>query len=300
MNQASHLTSPGASLKRGLRRHWWSKKLEQRLLDAVGYILLTMISVIVLIPLAWTVSSSFKPIGEFYRFPPEWIPEQIRWQNYIEAWRMQPFTRFFLNTMLLVVLNTLGGVLSVPPVAYSFARLRFKGRQFMFIVLISVLMVPWNVRLIPTYILFHKLGWVGTYLPLFVPSFFGGAFMIFLTRQYLMTIPKELDEAARVDGASHLQVLVQVLLPLLKPPLIILAVFTFLDTWNEYLGPLIYLSKRETYTLALGLAFFRTRVGNQLHYLMAMSVVMLIPPMLTYFFAQRHIIGGIASVGLKG
>jgi multiple sugar transport system permease protein len=277
------------------------KRAQEAIANTIGYILLGVITVTVLIPLAWTVSSSLKAVHEMYAFPPKWIPDKPLWQNYVEAWNYLPFFRFFLNTTLLVVLNSVGQLVSIPLVAYGFARLRFKGRNVMFMLLLSMMMVPWYVQLIPTYIMYKELGWVGTYLPLFVPSFFAtNAFVIFLMRQYLMTIPRELDEAARVDGASYLQVLFHVLLPLLKPVITIMLVFTFLDVWNDYLGPLLFLSGRENYTLAIGLAFFRTRIGNLLNYLMAMSVVMLVPPTIIYFLAQRHIIGGIAAVGIKG
>ena len=277
------------------------KRVQQVVANTVGYVLLGIITAIVMVPLVWTFSSSLKAVHELWEYPPKWIPDEILWTNYIEAWNYLPFFRLFLNTMLLVVLNSAGQLLTIPLVAFGFARLRFKGRKSMFILLLSVMMIPWQVQLIPSYIMFHRLGWVGSYLPLFVPSFFAtNPFMIFLMRQYLMTIPRELDEAARVDGASYLQVLYHVLMPLLKPPITIMLVFTFLGVWNDYLGPLLYASGRENYTLALGLTFFKTRIGNLLNYLMAMSLVMLIPPMVIYFLAQRHIIGGIAAVGLKG
>lgn len=280
---------------------WESRRVRDRIANGVGYVFLTIITVIVLIPLVWTVSSSLKTVPELYAFPPTFMPETPQWQNYPDAWNRLPFARFFANTMLLAILNIVGKLVSVSLVAYGFARLRFTGRNMMFMLLLSVMMLPHHVTLIPTYILYRQLGMVGTYWPLFLPSFFGGApFLIFLTRQYLMTLPKDLDEAAAVDGANRLQILFHVLLPLLKPPLTIVVVFTFLDVWNDYLGPLIYLNDREMYTLALGLTFFQTRIGNLLNYLMAMSVAMLILPMIVYFLAQRHIIGGIASVGIKG
>lgn len=303
MEHSSSQAGSAALPRRGARTTGFlrGKRAQKTVVNTMGYVLLGIITAIVLVPLAWTFSSSLKAVHEMWAYPPKWIPDEILWNNYVEAWNYLPFFRFFLNTMLLVVLNSAGQLLTIPLVAFSFARLRFKGRNTMFILLLSVMMIPWQVQLIPSYIMFHRLGWVGSYLPLFVPSFFAtNPFMIFLMRQYLMTIPRELDEAARVDGASYLQVLYHVLIPLLKPPITIMLVFTFLDVWNDYLGPLLYASGRDNYTLALGLTFFRTRIGNLLNYLMAMSLVMLIPPMVIYFFAQKHIIGGIAAIGLKG
>jgi ABC-type glycerol-3-phosphate transport system permease component len=196
--------------------------------------------------------------------------------------------------------NVVGSLFSCSLVAYGFARLRFRAKETLFTVLIITMLIPWQVTMIPTFLMFHKLGWYGTYLPLIVPSFFGSAFFIFLIRQYMRTLPIELDEAARIDGCGFFQTYWNIILPLVLPVLTVVIVFQFLGAWGDLLGPLIYLDNNSKFTVAIGLANFATRADPNNNLLMAANLIMMIPPLLVFFFAQEQLIGGIASVGLKG
>jgi ABC-type glycerol-3-phosphate transport system permease component len=267
------------------------------------YVLLTALGVICLIPLAWMLSTSLKASGEVFIWPPKWIPAELRWSNFTRVFTTIPFARYIWNTLTIVIWSIVGNVLSCSVVAFGFARLRFPGRNFWFGVLIATLMIPGTVLTIPTFILFKELGWYDTYLPLIVPTFFGAPFFIFLMRQYMLTIPLELDDAARIDGASWWQILTRVILPLCKPPLTIIIVFTFMGSWNDLMGPLIYLSDPDKYTVAIGLAMFKSATmtaSTDWPALMAGSLMSILPAMVIYYFAQKYLIGGIASVGLKG
>lgn len=268
------------------------------------YTLLVGLSIFILAPLSWMLTAALKPSNTpIFTFPPEWIPTRYwNWATFRDALfsPTMPFGRFALNTLLLVVLNEIGTLLSVALVAYPFARLRFRGRQPLFTLLIVTMLIPGPVLLIPQFLLFQRMGWVGTYLPLWVPSFTANAFFVFLVRQYMRSIPRDLDEAARIDGAGYFTIWWRIIVPLSLPSLTVVAVFTFLGVWNDFLGPLIYLNDQNMYTVALALATLNRRVGTQWNVLMAANLVAIVPPLLIYFFAQRQLIGGIASVGLKG
>ncbi|MFF1876697.1 carbohydrate ABC transporter permease [Leifsonia sp. NPDC058230] len=202
--------------------------------------------------------------------------------------------------MVIVILNVIGTVISCSLVGYAFARLRFRGREFLFGVLIVTLLIPWQVLLIPQFFLFFQLGWYGSILPLVIPSFFGNAFFIFLIRQYIRSIPRELELAASMDGCNQFQVFWYIVLPLIRPVLAVCVVFVFLNSWNDLLGPLIYLLRNDDFTVALGMANMVTRLNPQLNILMAANLIMMLPPIILYFFAQDKLVGGISSVGLKG
>lgn len=268
------------------------------------YLVLCLLSLFILAPLGWMLTAALKPdTAPVFTFPPEWFPTQYwRWETFREALfsPAMPFGRFALNTLLLVALNEIGTLLSVALVAYPFARLRFRGRTTLFTLLIITMLIPGPVLLIPQFLLFHRLGWVGTYLPLWVPSFTANAFYVFLVRQYMRSIPRDLDEAARIDGAGYWAIWLRIILPLSAPALAVVAVFTFLGVWNDFLGPLIYLNDQDMYTVALALATLNRRVGTEWNVLMASNLVAMLPPLFVYFIAQRQLIGGIASVGLKG
>jgi multiple sugar transport system permease protein len=268
------------------------------------YGLLIGLSLFILAPLGWMLTAALKPRNiPVFTFPPEWFPTRYwNWDTFRNALfsQRQPFLRYVLNTFLLVGLNEIGTVLSVALVAYPFARLRFRGREVLFKLLIATMLIPGPVLLIPQFLLFHRIGWVGTYLPLWVPSFAANAFLVFLVRQYMRSIPRDLDEAARIDGASYFTIWWRIIVPLSLPALTVVAVFTFLWVWNDFLGPLIYLNNQDQYTVALGLATFHRRVGTQWNELMAANLVAVFPPLIVYFLAQKQLIGGIASVGLKG
>jgi multiple sugar transport system permease protein len=252
----------------------------------------------------WMLTVSLKPDRlPVFTIPPEWYPtEHWEWNNFIRVLTAtnRPFIRYALNTMVIVLGNLAGTLLSCSLVGFAFSRLKFRGRDFLFTVLIITMLIPWQVLMIPQFLMFHKIGWYGTYLPLIVPSFLGNAFYIFLIRQYMLTLPKELDEAARIDGCNWFQTYFRIILPLSKPVLTVVAVFVFLDEWNDLLGPLIYLDDGSKFTVAIGLANIATRADPSLNLVMAANLLIMIPPILIYFFAQERLIGGIASVGLKG
>jgi ABC-type glycerol-3-phosphate transport system permease component len=271
---------------------------------AFAYLLLLALSMMILLPLAWMVTVALKPEGvPVFTIPPQWFPtDHWEWGNFGSALLdpARPFIRYTLNTLIIVGGEIVGTLFSCSLVAYAFARLRFRGREFLFNVLIITMLIPWQVLMIPTFLMFFHIGWYGTFLPLIVPAFFGNAFFIFLIRQYMRTIPRELELAARVDGCNTFQVFWHIVLPLCKPVLAVCVVFVFLGGWNDLLGPLIYLDSNDKFTVAIGMANMVTRADPDLNLLMAANLVTMIPAVLLYFFAQEKLIGGIASVGLKG
>jgi multiple sugar transport system permease protein len=268
------------------------------------YALLIFLCAIILLPLGWMLTVALKPdFTPVFTIPPQWFPsEHWEWNNFVRALTnpQRPFWRYTVNTLIVMAGNLVGTLLSCSLVAFGFARLRFRGRDMLFNILILTMLIPWQVLMIPQFLMFHRIGWYGTYLPLIVPAFFGEAFAIFLMRQYMRSIPKDLDDAARIDGASYFRIFWHIILPLSKPVLAVVSVFIFLDSWNDLLGPLIYLDSGEKFTIAIGMANFATRADPSLNLLMAANLIMMIPPILIYFFAQDQIIGGIASLGLKG
>jgi multiple sugar transport system permease protein len=275
------------------RNKRWGRALVWFLLCA-GAILMTL-------PFLWMVSTSLKVESQIWLFPPQWIPNPVRWQNYIEALTILPFGRYALNTMLITVLTTVGVVLSASLCAYGFARMQFPGRDLVFMIVLSAIMIPYAVLLIPQYIMFRSFGWLDTYLPLWVPPWFGGGvFNIFLLRQFFRTIPTELSDAARIDGSSELGIYWRVIMPLAGPALATVGIFTVLNTWNDFLAPLVYISSPDKFTLALGLAQFRGLMSTQWHYLMAASTTVIVPTLILFVLAQRYFIQGIALTGLKG
>lgn len=278
-----------------------SKSLSIKIGKIITYIILILGSVIFMLPFIWLLRSSFMELGQIFILPPEWIPRPFRWQNYPEALTAAPFLTYFLNTLKILIFNESGVVLTSIVCAYSFSRLRWPGRDLIFAILLTSLMLPYAVTLIPTFILWKMLGALNTFLPLTVPAWFGGGmFYIFLLRQFFLTIPYELDEAAYMDGASPLKVLWSIVVPLSKPAVITVAIFNFIGVWNDLLGPIIYLSDPDKYTLAIGLSVFRSMYTAQWHYLMAASVVVLAPVIVIFFIGQRYFIQGIALTGLKG
>jgi len=266
-----------------------------------NHMVLSIVGVLFIVPFFWLIITSLKPLDQVFTDPPKWIPEPILWQNYVEALTSSafPFLRLLRNTLFYSMVSTLGVVLSCSLIAYGFARLDFWGRDVLFGITLSTMMLPGIVTLIPTYILFRWLGWVGTYAPLIVPMFFGSAFNIFLLRQFFMTIPWELTDAARVDGASELRIFWQVMLPLIKPAVLVVAVFHFMYTWNDFMGPLIYLDDAAEYPLVLGLYAFQTQHGVKWNLMMAASLSVTFPILVLFFVAQRYFIEGITLTGLK-
>jgi multiple sugar transport system permease protein len=282
-------------------RFYETKKFRQRTKHVFVAFLLLAGSVLILSPLWWMISTSLKSPQEIAQYPPTFIPNEFHFSNYLEAWQTAPFTRWAFNTLFIALAGMIGSVLVNSLVAYAFAKIRFKGRNALFVIVLSTMLIPGFVTMVPQYILFSKLGWINTYLPLIVPAFLGSAFFIFLLRQFMMGIPNELIEAAVLDGASHLQIWWNIMLPLTKPALITVALFSFNGAWNDLLGPLLYINDESLYTLQIGLQTFKGTVSTQWHYLMAMSVTVLLPVVLLFFFFQKHFIEGsnIAS-GSKG
>ncbi|NWG14995.1 MAG: carbohydrate ABC transporter permease [Chloroflexi bacterium] len=265
-----------------------------------AYAVMTAIAIVFMIPLLWMFSTSLKSRSEIFAWPPSWIPEQPIWSNYAEAFNKYPLGRFMVNSFVLVLGNTMGELVAVPIIAYGFARLNFPFKRVLFVLMLSTMMIPGQIKLIPLYSIYNQLKLTNTYVPLILPSFFGNPFFIFLMVQYIRTIPRDLDEAARIDGAGTWTILYRIVLPLCKPVLAVMIVFTFLWVWNDFLQPLIYLSDFYTYPISVGLAFFQGRYSVEWNMFMAATLVSILPVLVLYFFAQRHLIGGIASLGLKG
>lgn len=261
--------------------------------------LLTLVALIFLIPLLWMISSSLKPNYQIFAVPPQWLPRPPRWANYPEALTYVPFGRYARNTAIIAAFTILGHLLSCTVVAYGFARLRAPGQQALFLTVLVTMMLPYPVTMVPLYMLFNRFGWINTFLPLIVPAFFGSPFYIFLLRQFLMTLPPDLEDAARMDGANTVQTIWYILLPLIAPALATVAIFTFQATWNDFLGPLIYLHDQAYYTITLGLNFFRATYNVNWAYLMAASLATMLPTVLIFFLAQRFFIEGITLAGLQ-
>lgn len=266
------------------------------------YLLLLAGSALFILPLVWMISSSLKTPGEIFVFPPKWIPSVLQWGNYPESLTVQPFGLYAANTLKVTILSIIGSLVSCSLAAFGFARIRGWGNQFLFGLLVATMMLPYQVTMIPTFILFRYAGWVNTLYPLIVPNFFGNAFFIFLLRQFMMTVPMEMDEAATLDGCSPIGVYWRVMLPMSKPALATVAIFSFMNHWNDLMTPLIYLNSRRLYTISLGLATFRQQYSTETpwHLLMAASVVTMMPPLIIFFLAQRLFIQGIVVTGLKG
>lgn len=279
-------------------------RLQKILVKTLLYALLIGLGFFIIMPIGWMLTVALKPDNvPVFTIPPEFFPTKYwEWGNFQRALLtpIRPFLRYTLNTLIVFTGSTIGTLLSCSLAAFAFARLRFRRKELLFTILIITMLIPWQVTMIPMFLMFHKIGWYGTYLPLIVPAFFGNAFNIFLIRQYMRTLPIELDEAARIDGCGYFQIYWNIILPLIVPVLAVVVVFQFLGVWGDLLGPLIYLDHNSKFTVAIGLANFATRANPNNNLLMAANLIMMIPPLLVFFFAQEKLIGGIASVGLKG
>jgi multiple sugar transport system permease protein len=296
------------------------------------YTMLVLGSISLLIPLILIISTGLKPIEQTMSVPPTWIPFRLyvqkegvlteikqadvnkypeasiikkpapRWGNYVEAIRaMKMFPRYLRNTLILCILTVVGTVVSSSLAAYGFSRIEWRGRNSLFVLALATMMVPFPVTMVPLYCLFRWLGWIGTLKPLWVGSFFAGAFNVFLLRQFFMTLPRDLSEAARIDGCSEFRIFWQIVLPLCRPALMVVALFQFMYTWNDFMGPLIYLTNQQDFTLALGLQFFQSQLGGtEWHYLMAASTLVALPIIVLFFFTQKTFIEGISMTGIKG
>ncbi len=280
-----------------------SAKIGLNVRDAVSktvvYLILGAGSIVILMPLAWMISTSLKPLSHVFRFPPEFIPQRIVWSNYPDALTQLPFDIYFGNTMFIVFWTVLGEVIVSSIVAYAFSRLRWKGRNALFIVVLATMMLPRQVTLIPDFLIFKHLGTIDTFWPLILPSWFGNPFYIFLLRQYFLTHSRELDQAAVIDGCSRFGVFWRITMPMSKPVLAAVAIFSFQYHWNDFFRPLIFLFSEENYTLALGLRFFQGTYGTEWNSLMAVSLVVMMPLIIVFFFTQRIFIQGVVFTGYK-
>lgn len=280
---------------------WWQSQTARTWIGhSLAFIGLLAFGLFFAMPFVWMLSTSVKPDTEIFLIPPKWIPSEIIWENYPRALDYIDFFLYLRNTMFITALASLGVLLSCPLVAYSFAFIPWPGRNAVFILLLSTLMLPYQVTMIPLYIVFRNLGWIGTFYPMWVPAFFGNAFSIFLLRQFFMTIPTELRDAARIDGASEFTIFRRVILPLSKPVLSAIVLFQFMYSWNDFLGPLIYLRDEEMFTLSLGLQQFTSIHGLEWSLLMAASVMVTLPVILLFLLTQRFFIEGISMTGVKG
>lgn len=307
---ATQSTTQAAAVSFGeakLRQRRKPRSLSEQAGQGALYFVLLFLALTFCLPFFWMVTSALKNDSQVYSVPPVLIPNPALWNNFPDAWAYKDFNLYAFNTIFKYAIPVvIGTVLSSSLVAYSFARIRWWGRDTLFAIVLGTMMIPGWVRLVPLFIIFKQLGWLNTFLPLVVPSFFGDAFFIFMLRQFFLSLPGELSDAARIDGANEWQTLWRIILPLSRPALVVVALFTFMNAWNDYLGPLIYVNIESEWVLAIGVAKVRAginEVGNaQLAYpyLMAVSTIITMPIFLAFFFAQRTFIEGISLTGLKG
>src|SRR4051794_7135076 len=281
------------------RAHRRRRRLPGVARSALGYAALTLLAAIALVPFLWTLSTSLKNIDEVFVFPPQWLPGSPKWSNYTSLWDAFPMDRWIFDSAYIVVLSVLGKLVLASTAAYAFARLRWPGREYVFYLFLTALMIPWEVTLIPGFVLMRQLGWIDSHLALIVPSI-GDVFGIFLLRQSFMTIPRELEDAARIDGAGYFQVYRTVILPLSVPALAVVAVLGFMSVWNSFLWPLIMMNTPSKFTLPVGLQLLNSQHSTDWTVLMAGDVIALIPVVIVYLAAQKYFVEGITLTGLKG
>lgn len=279
------------------KRRRTSSELVTRLLL---YLAILLGAIIFAIPFYWMIRTALMPKWQVYRFPPEWIPAELIWTNFQDPFKVFPFGRWFLNSAIVAFLCALGTALSASMVGFSFARLRFPLRDILFVVVLATMILPEHVRLIPSYLMYVWLGWVDTILPLVVPTWLAPAFFVFLMRQFFMTIPKDYDDAAYIDGCNPLSLFWRIHLPLSLPALGVVIIFQLTFQWNDFLNPLIYLHKVNDFTIALGLRLFQGQMSNNMQTLMAASLLAVLPTLIVFFFAQRYFVQGIVVSGVKG
>jgi multiple sugar transport system permease protein len=268
------------------------------------HLILLIGSVVMIIPLVWTLSTSLKTLQQIAVWPPEWIPDPVMWSNYIEVFRVAPVALWLRNSLVIVFANVIGSVITCSFVAYGFARLQFPGREALFLLLLSTLMMPYIVRLIPLFVLYNQIGWINTFLPLVIPPLLArNPFFIFLLRQFFMGIPHELSDAARIDGCSEFGIWWRIVMPLSKPALAAVTIFSFQQAWDNFLAPLVYMAGRpDLRPLSVGLYLLRGGAGQlpDTHYMMALSTLMILPMLIIFALGQRYFIQGVTLTGLKG
>lgn len=285
-----------AALPRGISR----EVVVRGIWRVVLYVVVVLGTILFTFPFFWMIKSSVSPPAEVLQFPPAIFPSEIVWGNYARAWTNLPFEMFYRNTIFITLTGMIGVLVSSSVVSFAFARMRWPGRDKFFVVMIATLMLPNHVTLIPTYVVFAKIGWINTFLPLLAPEWTGSPFIIFLMRQYMMTIPLEMDDAARIDGAGWLQLFTRIIMPLSAPVLGVAAIYSFQYHWNAFERPLIYLNRMELFTVPLGMTMLNSRYSTDLGSIMAMATVSLIPVMVIFFVAQRYFIQGVTVTGVKG
>jgi ABC-type glycerol-3-phosphate transport system permease component len=296
-SQIDPITTSGAT--RSSRRGWRVRRSRVLELTASYAALLTGTAVL-MIPFFWMLSTSLKPLDEVYVYPIIWIPSEIVWSNYTDVFKNVPFGRYLYNSVYISVFAIIGNLLGSSLAAFSFARMRYPGKNFLFLVMLSTLMVPAWVTMIPHFILFKWLGWLDTYLPILVPAFFANPFYTFLLRQFFLGIPVEMEDAARIDGCTSLGIFWRIFLPLSKPALATVAIFSFFYYWNDLLYPLIYLQSQDKFPVPMGIATFRGEQYANFALMMAAATMALLPLIVVFFFAQRLFIQGVVITGVKG
>jgi len=284
------------------RKPRFTRKQKKLIKSIFMHILLSLISLLFIFPFLWMLFTALKTRPELLEGFNQFLPKDPQWGNFKIAVTTVPFLTYLKNSLIIVVLAVTGTLISSTVTAYAFARLKWPGRDTFFIIMLATMMIPMQVLLIPTYIMYSKIGWLGTRLPLIVPFFFGGgsAFYIFMLRQFFKGIPKVLTESAIIDGASHFKIFIKIMLPLSVPALVTVALFTFMMVWNDYFGPLIYLSDPDQWTLALGLKAFQGQFAQRFDLMMAASILVMLPTLIIFFFAQKQFIEGITFSGIKG
>lgn len=283
-----------------LARAWRRRDVGAVLWRVVIYLLLISGSVIFMLPALWMLSTALKPLADAQAFPPVWIPKTIQLSNFTNAFKELPFGRFYRNTLIITGASIAGVLLSCTPVAFAFARLKFRGRDALFVLVLATMMIPDQATVVPIYVLFARLGWTNTFLPLTVPTFFGvDAFTIFLMRQFFMTIPRELDDACKIDGGGPITLLLRVIIPLSLPVFGVVTILQFVSRWNDFFWPLIFLNTMDNYTISLGLRLFQTRYFVEINTMMAMSLLAALPTIMLFFMAQRYFIRGIVLTGVN-
>lgn len=297
-------------MKRITKDHCICESFKKCTVRIFVYLVVTSIAIAFTIPLLWAISTSLKEPALMYVYPPKLIPVPVVWENYLKIWIVAPFVTFFKNTFVVVALSTIGQMLSASLVAYGFSRFKFPGRDILFLLVLSVMMIPVEMLLIPRFLIFKYLGWIDTLKPLIVPSYFGsgigGAFSIFLLRQFFLTIPRDLDDAAKIDGCNSFRIFWQIMLPLCKPVLATIGIFSFVWNWNDFMSPLIYLQSTDKFTLPLGLTFFQTQSMEMSatlpmeNLLMAAAVLTTAPCIIVFLWLQKYFVRGIIISGIKG
>ncbi|MCX6079731.1 MAG: carbohydrate ABC transporter permease [Chloroflexi bacterium] len=274
--------------------------------EILKYVVLILLTVTYILPFFWMITSALKNDSQVYVVPPIWFPSPAYWENFKNAWSSQPFNTYVFNTVVRYAIPaTFGTVISSAFVAYGFSRLKWPGRDTLFYLCLATMMVPFQVQMVPLFMIFKRFGWIDSFLPLIVPAFFGSPFYIFMLRQFFMTLPSELSDAARIDGANEFDILFRIVLPLSRPALTVVALFSFIGAWNDYLGPLIYVHDQSKLVLALGVEnmrrsmMFNSTISNAYPYLMAVSTIVVLPILIMFFFGQKTFIEGISMTGIK-